>query len=165
MGHDRSHTRALARAVLKTNEILRLSSTGLCVAEIATGLSLKAKMVARIIRDSKIEIAETSGGITWSPEQDAIILQMRQREGRLFRSISEKLDIAASDIETRYNYLMNQMQKQKKVATRTVAKCSACKGPFLKEGRFHWLCNPCKAGSSGLPDLYLVEHSPSKTGR
>jgi hypothetical protein len=157
--HGRSHIRALAKAFLHTEDILRLHEDGFSVDDISLLLSITPRMIKRVLNGKNDPNPHVVGSLPWTQEQDAMILTMRNRQGRMWAPIGEVVGRPAAEVTERYKYLMNCRRRQAEISQRSVGTCMTCHGQFVKESRWNRRCSACKALDNGLPDHFTIEAS------
>jgi hypothetical protein len=161
----RAHIRALAHAFLHTQDILRMSANGVGIEAIGNALQVNPRLVSRVLANAAAPDPQVAGSLPWHPEQDKILLRMRNREGRMWIPIADALDRPVGEVMERHKYLTAVTRRRTIWSTRSVEQCMTCHTSFVKEGRWNRRCPACKAADNGLPDHYTLDSSGSDLRR
>jgi hypothetical protein len=143
----------------KENQIVTLYRQQKSDEEIATELHMAVPLV-RATRDGMgLPPLRSSSGRLFTPEVDAKLLDMRERQGKSFRTIGEILGYMAMDTEVRYRILKRLQERAPVSNYAATIPCKICRKPFVSEDRRKVrFCLPCR--TDVVPALDCSPYDP-----
>lgn len=147
----------------KENQIAALYRELKSDEEIASHLHLAVPLVRAARTGMNLPPLRSSSGRLFTPETDVHLLDMRDRQGKAFRTIGQILGYLAMDIEVRYRILKRMEEKAQASTYAATIPCKLCNKPFNSDDRRKIrFCLPCR--TDVIPGLDSSPFDPDHAG-